>query len=90
MEMEDIEIVSEAIRGLQAGQIAQGRILRALISSHPNPEALRAAWHRYYGGPVASSSVSKVTDPAREVMHDAVLQAMRDWDRRLEEDLRGR
>ena len=77
----------DAINGLQAGQIAQARMLRALISTHPNPDALREAWTQFCGGPMASAATSKVTDPDREPAHQALVQALQDWTHRLERDL---
>lgn len=77
----------DVINGLQAGQIAQARMLRAIISTHPDPAALRKAWASYAGGPMASAATSKVIDPGREEAHQALVQAMQDWTERLERDL---
>lgn len=79
--------IEDAIRGLQAGQIAQTRMLRAIISTHPAPDALREAWKRFHAGPAASAATSKVIDPRRAAMHEALAQSLDDWTRRLEEDL---
>lgn len=87
METEDGSSLVEVINGLQAGQIAQARMLRAIISSHPNPAALRAAWHRFAGAPMADAAASKVLDPRRAAAHHALVQALQDWTDRLEADL---
>lgn len=85
--MEFARQIGDAIRGLQAGQIAQTRMLRALISTHPNPDALREAWTGFAAGPSAAAATSKVIDPGRAAMHEALARALDDWTRRLEEDL---
>ena len=77
----------EAVRHLQANQIAQSRVLRALIASHPNPKALREAWSRYVSPSLADASLSRVSDPGREPVHSAMLEALQDWDERLASDL---
>ncbi|WP_164087191.1 hypothetical protein [Stenotrophomonas maltophilia] len=82
-----LEDVAEAIRGLHAEQIAQGRVLRALISSHPNPEAMRKAWARFAAGPASDAAMSKVLQPERIAIYEANEQAIADWTRRVEEDL---
>ena len=82
------EQIAEAIRGLQAGQIAQARMVRALISSHPDPDALRAAWHHYAAPSAADAATAKVLDPKRAQMHEAVSEAIQAWNDRLDADLR--
>lgn len=82
-----MEAIADAIRGLQAGQIASTRMLRAIISTHPDPDALRKAWFRYCDAPLASAATSKVIDPARESAHSALVQALQDWTDRLGVDL---
>lgn len=76
-----------AIRDLQAAQIAQSRVIRAIIASHPAPDALREAWHRYASPAIAEASTAQIADPERHAVHSALAQAMSDWDARLERDL---
>lgn len=85
--MNEFEALAETIRQLQAGQIAQARMLRAIISSHPNPAGLREAWRRFSSPSIAEASMSAISDPGRRAMHDALSLAMKDWDGRLERDL---
>jgi len=83
------QAVAEALRGLQAGQIAQARMLRAIISTHPDPGALREAWRGFSAASIAEASLSAISDPKRREMHEALARAIRDWDERLERDLPG-
>lgn len=90
--MEEIEAfkgIVGAIRNLQAAQIAQTRVLRALIASHPDPDAMREAWRRYSSGSIADASLAKTTDPERLAVHEAMAEALQAWDARLEQDLPG-
>lgn len=82
------EEIAKALRDLQAGQIAQTRVLRALIASHPDPDALRAAWHRYSSPSAADAATAKVLNPERSPVHAAVAEALQAWNERLEADLR--
>lgn len=82
-----MDAIAEAIIGLQAGQVAQTRMLRAVISSHPNPVALRKAWRSFSAPSIADAEVSKISEPSRFPMHDALLQALQDWDAYLDRDL---
>ncbi len=81
-----MESIAEAIIGLQAGQIAQARMLRAIISSHPDHEALRHAWHSFVAPSIAEAELSKISDPRRRAMHEALSQALADWDEYLARD----
>lgn len=86
--MEDpFEQIAEAIRGLQAAQISNTRMLRAIISSHPNPDALKEAWHRFSSTSIADVEMQIAADPARRKMHEALGEALTDWSKRLEQDL---
>jgi hypothetical protein len=80
--------IAEAIRGLQAGQIAQARVLRALIASHPDPDAMRAAWLAFSSVSASDAATSKVLNPQRAAIHQANEEAIADWTRRVEQDLR--
>lgn len=82
-----MEELIAAVRDLQAGQIAQARVLRALIASHPDPDAMREAWRRYAAPSIAGAGISQATEPARRAVHDAMSQALADWDERLARDL---
>jgi len=82
------EGIADAIRGLQAGQIAQTRVLRALIASHPDPDAMRAAWLRYSSVSASDAATAKVLDPQRSAIHEANEQAIADWSQRVAQDLR--
>lgn len=77
----------DRIRGLQAGQIAQTRMLRAIISTHPDPAALRQAWASYSVPSVTDAALEKAANPDRVALQEALLQALADWSRRLEGDL---
>jgi len=79
------EEIAKALRELQAGQIAQTRVLRALIASHPDPDAL---WHRYSAPSAAEAATAKVLNPERSPVHAAVADALQAWNERLEADLR--
>ena len=79
--------VAEAIRGLQAAEIAQARVLRAIIASHPDPDALREAWRRYAAPSIADASLSVATDPQRQAVHQALADALAQWDGYLAHDL---
>jgi hypothetical protein len=86
--MEDfVAQVTNAIRDLQAGQIAQTRMLRAVISTHPNADGLRRAWREFSAPSIVEAELAKTTDPTRRAMHEALLLALKDWDDRLERDL---
>lgn len=87
MEQEFVERMIESVRDLQAARIAQARMLRALIASHPNPDALREAWHRFSSPSISDASTSRVLNPERQAIHDAMLLAMKDWGDRLAADL---
>lgn len=82
-----MEELIAAVRGLQANQIAQTRMLRALIASHPAPDALRLAWKAFSVPSAVDASLGRISDPSQATAHDAVAQAIRAWDARLERDL---
>lgn len=86
MEREALELLVEAIRNLQAGQIAQARVLRAIIASHPLPLALQDAWREYAAPSIADVELSKIADPSRRAIHDALALALSDWDAYLARD----
>lgn len=88
MDDEAMEVLLPVIRQLQAGQIAQARVIRALIASHPDPDAMRRAWHAYASPSIADAGLAKLGDPSRLEAHQAVADAIQDWDERLEQDLR--
>lgn len=85
--MEPPDAIADAIIGLQAGQIAQARMLRALIASHPRPVALRDAWNRFSAPSIANAEASRAIDPARATVHAALARELEDWSRRLAQDL---
>lgn len=87
LEMEPMEQILEVIRSLQANQIAQSRVLRAIISTHPDPDALRAAWRNFSVPSVVEAELAKVSDPARVAVHGDLLDALQAWTERLERDL---
>lgn len=79
--------ITEAIRNLQASQIAATRMIRAIISTHPDPVALRKAWQSYASPSIVEAEIRKASDPDRLAIHQALLQALKDWDGRLDRDL---
>jgi hypothetical protein len=90
-EREDLELafasIGEALRGLQANQIAQTRLLRAMLKTHPDPESMRAAWRDFSAPLIADAEMSKAGDPGRLAAHQARLEALREWDARVQDDL---
>lgn len=86
MERQALESLIEAIRNLQAGQTAQGRVLRAIIASHPDPAALQHAWRAYAAPSIADAELSKIADPNRRAIHEALALAFSDWDACLARD----
>ena len=85
--MEPMEQIAEALRYLQAGQIAQTRMLRAIISTHPDGDALRAAWRNFSAPSIADAELAKISDPAQRAVHADLLEALQAWGERLERDL---
>ena len=85
---EAFEGIVEAIRDLQAGQIANTRLLRAIISSHPDPAALREQWNRFSSTSAADVEMQIAADPARRKTREALVRALKDWSERLDQDLR--
>jgi hypothetical protein len=82
-----MEDLADAILALQAGQIAQTRMLRALIASHPAPEALRLAWEAFAIPTLTANAVHRIGGTRPPKIHDAVETAMREWSERLAADL---
>lgn len=83
----DENFLAETLRYLMASNIAQARVLRALIASHPNPVAVRGAWLRYGSPSAADAAMKRITDPSREAMQAEIQQCLKDWSERLEADL---
>lgn len=78
--------IAETLRDLQAARIAQARMLRSLIASHPNPDALREAWLRFSSASISDASTSKALNPELQAIDEALLLALKDWGDHLEED----
>lgn len=89
METVDFAALIQAIRELQAGQIAQTRVLKAIIASHPDRDALREAWRRLSSASIADAALSSAADPSRRAIFEALTAALQDWDSRLAEDPQG-
>lgn len=82
-------LVGETFCDLQASHIAMTRMLRAIIATHPDPKALRDAWHRYAAMPVVEAEIQKAADPSKMVATQALLDELQQWNSILEEDLSG-
>jgi len=87
MNNDEKAFLMEIIRYLQAGQIAQARVLRALISTHPEPEWMRRAFARYSSDLWMQEYLLSQSEPERAPAHAAIAQAIEDWRSRLERDL---
>lgn len=82
-----MEELIDTVRELQAQQIAQSRMLRALIASHPAPDALRLAWSAFSVPSLVDTSLARISEPDRALIHDAIADAIQAWTARLERDL---
>lgn len=74
--------LAEVISELQAAQIAQSRVLQALIETHPAPKALKETWLRY-GSPVAASAATDAAMKDRAADR-ALLYHLDRWSQRIE------
>ena len=81
--MDPMEDLSAAVRGLQAECNAQAQMLMALISSHPDQDALRQAWDARIAASMAMAATQKAAAPERAAVYERLIQGMQRWTDRL-------
>jgi len=79
--------VTETLRYLMAEDVARTRLLRALVSTHPDPAAMRDAWLRYSANLQSNAALAATLDPKRRAVMQAELEAFARWTSYLAEDL---
>lgn len=79
----------DALIGVQAECAAQAHMLMALISSHPDPSALRLAWNAQIAAPMATAALAAAGSPQDGPVYQRVIAGMQAWTDRLESHLSG-
>lgn len=74
--------MADAIGELQAQGIANSTMLEALVMSHPDPAALRRAWHQISSPRIADNATDAATK-AREV-DGRLAWHFEKWNRKLD------
>lgn len=81
-----LDRLTEAVRQLQANQIADALMIRAIIASHPDPDCLHAHWDAFYAKALSEFGLSKAAEPHRALVHQACADAATRWNLQIDED----
>lgn len=84
MELGESKELGQIIGALQAAQIAQATMLQAMISSHPNPSALRQRWAELVPPRAAEAVQEKASGAPGHFTNHFLLEAFQDWTGYLE------
>ncbi len=79
--MENVDLSSDKIvRKLICAQIANRRMIMALVASHPNPDVLRYEWNRNLAVSLLDSELSDIPEEQREGLRQGVGHQFDAWD----------
>ena len=81
------EKLMDALRVMQGCQIADALMIRAIISSHPNPGGLRARWNELFAQSATDSALAKAGAPEQAAIEQACMSALHAWSSALSEEI---
>lgn len=82
--MDFMEQLIDAVSDLQAAGIANATIIEAIMISHPDPEALRRAWHDISSPRLAAISLSNVSRDGQRPVDRYTVERLTTWGEKLD------